>query len=44
MVERMRDEAHFSLLHRGSTPPDGATEEVLASTHREGEQRSGDSE
>lgn len=42
MVDRMRDEAHFSLLHRSSTPPDEPAEEALASTHREGKHRTDD--
>ncbi|TWP46792.1 cytochrome c oxidase subunit I [Lentzea tibetensis] len=38
MVERMRDEAHFSLLPHGKhrAGKDKVTEEVLASTHRDG--------
>ncbi|NKE59814.1 cytochrome c oxidase subunit I [Lentzea sp. PSKA42] len=36
MVERMRDEAHFSLTRRARpTPPDQATAEVLAPTDRD---------
>ncbi|MET9634227.1 cytochrome c oxidase subunit I [Lentzea sp. NPDC006480] len=37
MVERMRDEAHFSLTHPGKhrAGPDPATEKALASTDRE---------
>jgi cytochrome c oxidase subunit I len=36
MVDRMRDEAHFSILRRGKhTPPDQPTEDALAATERE---------
>ncbi|GGU17445.1 aa3-type cytochrome oxidase subunit I [Lentzea flava] len=36
MVERMREEAHFSIVRRGHpTPPDQPTEDTLASTERE---------
>ncbi|MET9631205.1 cytochrome c oxidase subunit I [Lentzea sp. NPDC006480] len=36
MVERMREEAHFSLVRRGKhTPPDEQTEDALAPTERE---------
>jgi cytochrome c oxidase subunit 1 len=36
MVERMRDESHFSILRRGRhTPPDQPTEDALAATERE---------
>ncbi|MEU4442183.1 cytochrome c oxidase subunit I [Actinosynnema sp. NPDC050801] len=39
MVERMRDESHFSITRPGKhrVPPDAATEKALASTERERE-------